>query len=56
MFAGSIISITAGNPDREKELRKELNEARIKCLNEDTDEGKSIKGYLKLFSCSEGPR
>ena len=35
-FAGSIISITTGNPDKAKELKKELEDARKKC---DTDQG-----------------
>ena len=57
-FAGSIISITTGNPDKEKRLRKELTEARNKCPNEDTDEGNLSRGIdnCSLFSCSEGPR
>ena len=48
-FAGSIISITTGNPDKEKELRKELTDARKKCPNEDTDEGNLSRG---IENCS----
>ena len=38
-FAGSIISITSGNPDKAKELRTKLTDARKKCSSEDTDQG-----------------
>ena len=38
-FAGSIISITTGNPEKEKELRTKLEDARKKCPNKDTDQG-----------------
>ena len=50
-FAGSIISITTGNPDKEKELRTNLEDARIKCLNDDTDQGNLSRGIeaVQLF-------